>query len=318
MGSVASAAVPPPPPQSALPQAGAPPYGPGLAGILPQMSKGEEKKDEKVDYLNLPCPVPFEEIQREALMSLKPELFEGLSIFMGSLEVPAQASETIKVPTAHYEFGANFLDPKLMLIGRVMTDGRLNARVKCDLTDNLTLKVNAQLTQEAHYSQGMFNFDYKGSDYRAQFQIGNNAFYGANYIQSVTPNLSMGTEMFWLGHQRKSGIGFASRYNTDKMVGTLQVASTGIVALSYVQKISEKVSLASDFMYNHMSRDVTASFGYDYLLRQCRLRGKIDSNGVVAAYLEERLNMGVNFLLSAEIDHCKKNYKFGFGMTVGE
>jgi len=51
-------------------------------------------------------------------------------------------------------------------------------------------------------------------------------------------------------------------------VGTLQVASTGIVALSYVQKVSEKVSLASDFMYNHMSKDVTASFGYDYLLRQ--------------------------------------------------
>jgi mitochondrial import receptor subunit TOM40 len=84
-------------------------------------------------------------------------------------------------------------------------------------------------------------------------------------------------------------------------VGTLQVASTGIVALSYVQKVSEKVSLASDFMYNHMSRDVTSSFGYDYMLRQCRLRGKFDSNGVVAAYLEERLNMGVNFLLSAEV-----------------
>ncbi|CAL4914172.1 unnamed protein product [Urochloa decumbens] len=333
MGSAASAAVPPPPPPAQA-QAGAPPYGPGLAGILPPTPEGEEKKEEKVDYLNLPCPVPFEEIQREALMSLKPELFEGLrfdftkglnqkfslshSVLMGSIEVPAQSTETIKVPTAHYEFGANFLDPKLMLVGRVMTDGRLNARVKCDLTENLILKVNAQLTQEAHYSQGMFNFDYKGSDYRTQFQIGNNAFYGGNYIQSVTPNLSMGTEIFWLGHQRKSGIGFASRYNTDKMVGTLQVASTGIVALSYVQKVSEKVSLASDFMYNHMSKDVTASFGYDYFLRQCRLRGKIDSNGVVAAYLEERLNMGVNFLLSAEIDHCKKNYKFGFGMTVGE
>lgn len=26
-----------------------------------------------------------------------------------------------------------------------MTDGRLNARVKCDLTENLTLKVNAQV-----------------------------------------------------------------------------------------------------------------------------------------------------------------------------
>jgi len=29
----------------------------------------------------------------------------------------------------------------------------------------------------------MFNFDLKGKDYRAQFQIRNNAFYGANYIQ---------------------------------------------------------------------------------------------------------------------------------------
>lgn len=309
-----------------------PPYGVGLAALLPP--KEEKKAEKKVDYLNLPCPVPFEEIQREALMSLKPELFEGLrfdftkglnqkfslshSVFMGSMEVPSQSTDTIKVPTSHYEFGANFLDPRLMLVGRVLTDGRLNARVKCDLTDNLTLKINAQLTNEPHFSQGMFNFDYKGKDYRSQFQIGNNAFYGANYIQSITPNLSMGSEIFWLGHQRKSGIGFAARYNTDKMVATGQVASTGIVALSYVQKVSEKVSLAADFMYNHMTRDVTSSFGYDYILRQCRLRGKIDSNGVVAAYLEERLNMGVNFVLSAELDHPKKNYKFGFGLTVGE
>ncbi|CAA6655415.1 unnamed protein product [Spirodela intermedia] len=296
-----------------------------------------EKKDdtaEKVDYTNLPCPVPFEEIQREALMSLKPELFEGMrfdftkglnqkfslshSVFMGSMEVPSQSMKTVKVPTAHYEFGANFLDPKLMLVGRILTDGRLNARVKCDLTDNLTMKINAQLTNEPHYSQGMFNFDYKGKDFRSQFQIGNNAFYGANYIQSVTPHLSLGSEIFWLGHQRKSGLGFAARYNTAKWVGTAQVASTGIVALSYVQKVSEKVTLASDFMYNHMSRDVTATFGYDYILRQCRLRGKIDSNGCVAAFLEERLNMGVNFVLSAEIDHLKKDYKFGFGLTVGE
>ena len=80
-------------------------------------------------------------------------------------------------------------------------------------------------------------------------------------------------------------------------VATGQVASTGIVALSYVQKVSEKVfflkqigqskelssyfvtictniklhmqvSLAADFMYNHMTRDSTANVGYDYILRQ--------------------------------------------------
>lgn len=35
------------------------------------------------------------------------------SVFMGPTEIPSQSSETIKIPTAHYEFGANFLDPKV-------------------------------------------------------------------------------------------------------------------------------------------------------------------------------------------------------------
>nr|KJB77414.1 hypothetical protein B456_012G135700 [Gossypium raimondii] len=315
---------------------------PGTTAIPAEASKtAHTKAEEKTDYMNLPCPIPFEELQREALMSLKPETFEGLrfdftkglnqkfslshSVVMGPTEIPSQSAETIKIPTAHYEFGANFIDPnwgqswfsQLMLIGRVLTDGRVNARVKWDLTDNLSVKANAQLTNEPHMSHGMVNFDYKGKDYRSQFQMGNGALFGASYIQSVTPHLSLAGEVFWAGQHRKSGLGYAARYETDKMVAAGQVASTGMVALSYVQKVSEKVSLASDFMYNYMTKDVTASVGYDYILRQCRLRGKIDSNGCTTAYLEERLNMGLNFILSAEIDHSKKDYKFGFGLTVG-
>lgn len=83
-------------------------------------------------------------------------------------------------------------------------------------------------------------------------------------------------------------------------------------------KSAVQVTLASDFMWNWNSREPSASFGYDYMLRQCRLRGKIDTDGKVGAYLEERINVGVNFILSAELDHVKKDYKFGFGMTVGE
>lgn len=309
---------------------------PPLAGSVgtPMGSKEAPKVVEKVDYSNLPCPVPYEEIHREALMSLKPELFEGMrfdftkglnpkfalshSVLMGPTELPSQSAETIKIPTAQYEFGANFLDPKMMLIGRVMTDGRLNARIKCDLTDNLILKGNAQLTSEPHMSHAIATFDYKGRDYRAQYQMGNGALFGASYIQSITPHLAMGGEVFWTGQHRKSGVGYAARYSTDKSVATGQVASTGMVALGYVQKVSEKVSLATDFMYNYLSGDATSSVGYDYMLRQARLRGKIDSNGCASAFLEERLNLGLMFILSAEIDHKKKDYKFGFGLTVGE
>ena len=79
-----------------------------------------------------------------------------------------------------------------------------------------------------------------------------------------------------------------------------------------------QASLATDFMWNWNAREATASCGYDHFFRQSRLRGKFDTNGVVSAYLEEKINQTVNFLLSAEIDHYKKDYKFGFGMTIGE
>ena len=42
-----------------------------------------------------------------------------------------------------------------------------------------------------------------------------------------------------------------------------------------------QVSLASDFIWNWNTRETTASFGYDYMLRQCRLRGRIDTDGKV-------------------------------------
>ncbi|KAH9626226.1 hypothetical protein KSS87_000105 [Heliosperma pusillum] len=292
------------------------------------------KIDEHVDYKNLPCPIPYEEIHREALMSLKPDVFEGArfdynkalspkfflshSVSMGPMEVPSQSPETLKIPTSNYEFGANYVDPQLMLIGRISHEGRLSARLKYDLLDDLTLKGNGQLTSEPHMSHAMGTLDYKGADYRAQFQFGGGALLGANYIQSVTPNLSLGGELFYAGQHRKSGVGYAARYSNDKMVATGQVASTGMVALSYVQKASEKVSLATEFMYNYLSRDVTASVGYDAILRQARVRGKIDSNGCATAFLEERLSPGLGFLISAELDHWKKDYKFGFGMNVGE
>jgi mitochondrial import receptor subunit TOM40 len=99
----------------------------------------------------------------------------------------------------------------------------------------------------------------------------------------VTPALSVGGEAFWLGAQRKSGVGVAARLADDACVATAQLASTGLVSLTYVHKVSDKVSLASDFMYNWNSREATASVGYDYILRQCRLRARVDSHGSVVS-----------------------------------
>lgn len=89
----------------------------------------------------------------------------------------------------------------------------------------------------------------------------------------------------------------------------MQVATTGIMSLQYAHKVSEKITLATDFLWHFATREVTATVGYDYIMRQCRIRGKADTNGVVSTYLEERVAPGINFVLSAELDHWNSNYK---------
>ena len=81
----------------------------------------------------------------------------------------------------------------------------------------------------------------QGGDWNAQLKLGNSEFVGLNYLQSVTPRLALGGEAFWLGQQRKSGAGFAARHADDKHVATAQVATTGLVSLTYLRRISEKV-----------------------------------------------------------------------------
>ena len=91
--------------------------------------------------------------------------------------------------------------------------------------------------------QASYNSNLQGTDWNGQVKLGNGQFVGVNYLQSVTPNLALGGEAFWLGQQRKSGAGFAARYADKEHVATAQVATTGLVSLAYLRRLSEKVRL---------------------------------------------------------------------------
>lgn len=67
------------------------------------------------------------------------------------------------------------------------------------------------------------------------FHLSNNAYLISTcsywitfYSQSVTPHLSLGGEVFWAGQHRKSGLGYAARYNTDKMVFCILCVLSGL------------------------------------------------------------------------------------------
>jgi len=306
------------------------------------ISSSDEKG--KVNYLDLPLPVKYEDMHKEAYAVLRPELFEGMrfeftkspnqkfrlthSVYMGHVEVRGeqQLQQCIKVPVGTYEFTASVDDVRTGMMGRVSNDGRVIGIVRHEVNDYLNFFLQAHCaTEKGHdYSQAMFDINWRGNDYQSQIKLGNNQFYGLTYMQSVSPSLSMGGEAFWIGNTRKSGIGLALRHvmldPVDPAAASIlscQVASTGLIIANYVQRVSDKLSLATDFLYNWNTKEATATIGYDYNMRQCKIQGKLDSNGTIGAFLVERLNLGLNFILSAEIDYFKKDYKFGFGLTVG-
>lgn len=140
---------------------------------------------------------------------------------------------------------------------------------------------------------------------------------GVNYFQSITPSLSAGGEVFYLSQQLKSGVGLACRHVGERHVAVAQVANTGIVNLQYARRVTDRIMMVSDLLWQWPSREATATIGYDCVLRQARLQGRVDTNGVVSCFVTERFGP-LNFLLSAEVDHGSRNYKFGFGFTLGE
>ena len=85
----------------------------------------------------------------------------------------------------------------------------------------------------------------QGADWNGQLKWGTSSFYGANYFQSVTPTVAVGGEVFYLAEQRRSGIGLAARHATETSVATAQAANTGLLSLTYLQKVSDKVCAAA-------------------------------------------------------------------------
>lgn len=311
---------------------------PDFSKTSPVTAVIQDLKKQKVDYLGLPQPCRYEDSQREVMMALKPDCFEGLrfeltrplnnnfflthSMFMGNIELPGGATgskQTIKMPVGTYEFGANLLSEKgHFALGRITTDGRLSGRLKYDFAEWLSSRVMMQLSNEAGQSQVMMDLDFKGKDWNSQIKYGHPGFYGLNYMQSLTPNLAAGGEVFWLPNQLRSGVGVTLRHQGEKHIATMQASNTGILSAQYAHKVTDKVTLATDLLWHLNGREATAAVGYDVTLRQARLQGKIDSTGTVSCFIMERFAPGVNFMLSADLDHAAKNYKFGFGFSAGE
>jgi len=277
-------------------------------------------------FADLPNPGSLEQLKKEAQGIMSPDVFDGArfefnktlspkfalnhNVFLGSASMPPS-----------YEFGANFGDERVLLASRIDMAGRLNGRVNGQFGENMFARLQAQATPEApgQLSSLKLDLDYKGSAFCSGLTYMGGGLLGGNHMQSLTKNLALGGEGFY--HTQKQVYGGAAAARCvwgpkAENVATAKTGSFGNIELSYSRKVSEKVGLATELQYYH-NQFCTFGLGYEFRLRQATFKGLVQSDSTCSAVLEERVNPNINLMLSGQLNHKKKDYKFGFGLTIG-
>jgi len=307
-----------PQPQAPLPQ----------AQSLSQTTEKKASSDNPVDpnWPLLPTPVKFEDISKESKNVLGTvELFDGFRFefnkTLAEEPYPFGISHAIGMGSvlepANYNLGTNLIIQKTALSARIDTDGHLMGRWQQEFTKDFVLRVSGQASPEPHNSAVHMEVDCKGSNWYGNLKWGNPGIYGISYMQSITPQLSLGLDTFYHHKQAISMLTGGVRYDTPQYVAT-GVVTAGHFVGSYTQKVNQRVSLATELSlaWPTGALETTYSMGFEYTLRTSHIKAHVDTNWKVSAYLEEMLNPYTRFMLCAELDHKKKSYRFGFGILM--
>jgi mitochondrial import receptor subunit TOM40 len=273
-------------------------------------------------FANLPNPGKFEEVQNQAKMIISLDVFDGArfelnkalnqkfavshSVSMGSAVVP---------PT--YEFGANVGDEKKFLASRVDHNGRLTARYQQQVTPNVALRGSATVSGEHTQDAVQVDVDVKGAHSYSGLRFMAGGILMGTYMQSITPSLALGSELFYHPGRCITGLQGALKYGSPDRVFSAKAGTFGNAELTYAHKVNDKVGFATELNYYH-GQMCSFGIGTEFKLRNATYKGLVTSDCTVAATLEEKVVPGVaNFVLSGQINHKKKDYKFGFGLSLG-
>jgi mitochondrial import receptor subunit TOM40 len=196
-------------------------------------------------------------------------------------------------------------------------------------------KVSAALSPDETQQPHMVTLeqDYTGSDFSASLKFMNpsmldGGFTGmisADYLQSVTPRLSLGLSALYQRISMTSGpetlISYGARYKGNDWIGSARLLPVGSLQLSYWRQLAPKIEAGADLqvalagpsqaemMFGAPSGgpkfEGTATLGAKYEFRASALRTQIDSNGRLSCFLEKRIAAPVNLQFYGMLDHVK-------------
>ena len=124
--------------------------------------------------------------------------------------------------------------------------------------------------------------------------------------------------------QRSQGIegsilSLGGRYSTNKWEAAAKI---GMLAwdVSYIHKVTDSLTFVSNLEGSLFQEDskMTAGYMYDLPENNISFKGAVCTNWNVTAMLEKKLDpLPGSLVLTGQLDHAKKDYKFGVGLLVG-
>jgi len=240
--------------------------------------------------------------------------------------VPTFGGEPQRKAHSTYSFGAILVPgstPGGQTMARCDVDDQLNVTLRgaLELSPWAQLKANLQLAQAPRgQDPSMYEVAVQAQReaWNAKASVASGSVFQANALRQVTRALALGGEVFYVGgEQDMGGYTVTGRLTHADHTVTANWSSMGALGLTWLRKYGDKVSLWSslDVVRTPNRSESVCQAGYDASFRMARVRGSLDSNGVVKLCLEERITPGTTLTLSAEIDHAHQSHKFGLGVA---
>ncbi|TRY96377.1 hypothetical protein DNTS_029312 [Danionella cerebrum] len=323
MGSVLAASAPSPPTPG--------PGGAALVSVppgftMPPVSPVSPAGQQETEP-SLPNPGGFEECHRKC-KEVFPVQMDGVRLTVNhNVLLSTQADSS-------YRFGATYVGTKQtgpaeafpVMVGDMDNTGSLNAQVIHQVTDRVRSKLAFQ-TQQQKFMNWQGDAEFKGEDYTAALTFGNpdvlvgSGILVAHYLQSLTSSLALGAELVYHCRPGEQGtvMSLAGRYTGTNFIATLTLGGSGVHG-SYYHKANDQMQVGVEFEASTRMQDTSVSFGYQLDVPKANLvfRGSIDSNWVVGANLEKKLQpLPLSLALCTFLDHMKNKFQCGFGITIG-
>ncbi|XP_068146415.1 mitochondrial import receptor subunit TOM40 homolog 2 [Drosophila tropicalis] len=325
-GQSDSGVVPPPssPPKSTLPAS------------LTEALKAEIKNMP----INLENPGTVEELHNKC-REIQASTFEGARIMLNKgLSNHFQISHTLNMTAMSnngYRFGATYVGCKQygpteafpVLLGDIDASGNLNANIIHQITSRLRCKFAAQF-QDSRLIATQCTNDYRGDNYTASLTLGNPGLLSgsgvvvAQYLQSITRRLAMGTELAYQYGPNVPGrhiaiLSLVGRYAAKDCVWSGTLGLNGL-HICYYRKASDQLQLGVEVETSLRMQESVTTLAYQIDLPKADLifRGSFDSNWHVCGVLEKRLQpLPFAFALSGRMNHVKSSFTLGCGLMIG-